>query len=184
MPNVNGQAFALSMLTPIVPGREAELKAYLESLASGPESPLERTGTTHFARWVIIDQLIYEGEPQKRDTLHSQYLLFDTSFDGADLDAYVENLCRSMPAEVEAIWGRCAGYPDTDPEKFKAYVRNNQIDAAFFVAAYPEATVMDVRDSLALREQFTDFAMDAQALSARDLRDAFRAKFLADGRAP
>ena len=49
--------------------------------------------------------------------------------------------------------------------------------AAFFVAAYPEATVSDVRESLAFRDRFIDFAIEAQGLDARALYDAFHSAF-------
>lgn len=177
MPNVSGQAYALTVLTPIVPGREIELRTHLEGLASGPGSPLAQTDKTHVARWVIIDQLVYQGKPQKPDRLQSQYLLFESSFDGGELDPYLDDLCRCIPAELDAVWGCCVGYPGADPEKFKAYIRHNQIDAAFFVAAYPEATVSDVRESLAFRDRFIDFAIEAQGLDARALYDAFHSAF-------
>jgi hypothetical protein len=182
MPNINGHAYALTVLAPIISGQESALKDYLEGLEGGAQSPLEKTSTTHLARWVIIPQLVYEGEPQKRDSLQSQYLLFESNFDGADLDAYLAILARTMPKDCDAIWNHCVGYPGVaDFEKFKTYIRHNQIDATFFVAAYPWATVGDVRQSLAFREKFTSFAVSAQNLDAAALQDAFQKTFPAPG---
>lgn len=178
MTNVSGQAYGLTVLTPIIPGREENLKQYLESLPYGPEGPLEKTRCTHLARWVIIPQLYYEGAPQKRDTLGSQYLLFESNFDGADLDQYVAILCREMPQEADKIWGCCVGYPGiANVDAFRKYIRHNQIDCTFFVAAYPDATVDDVRTALAFRERFTAFAIAAQHLDAAALQQSFRTTF-------
>jgi hypothetical protein len=185
MPNINGQAYALTVLTPIISGQESALQEYLENLGGGAQSPLEKTGTTHLARWVIIPQLVYEGEPQKPDSLKSQYLLFESNFDGADLDAYLAILIRTMPAECDAIWRHCVGYPGVaDLDKFKAYIRHNQINATFFVAAYPLATVADVRQSLAFREKFTSFVVSGQNLDAAALQNAFQKTFPVPGSAP
>ena len=178
MPNISGQTYGLSVLTPIITGREADLQKYLEALPTGTASPLEKTCSTHLARWVIIPQLVYEGPPQKHDRLQSQYLLFESSFDGADLDAYLEMLCRQIPDTLDAVWGCCVGYPGmSDISRFKDYIRHNQIECTFFVAAYAEATVQDVRDALALREQFTAFAIAAQRQNAAALKRLFDATF-------
>ena len=52
--NVSGQAYALSVLTPILDGHAPELTAHLESLAEGDASPLARVPGTHIARWAVI----------------------------------------------------------------------------------------------------------------------------------
>lgn len=175
--NISGQAYGLTVLTPIIPGREDGLKRYLESLPYGAGSPLEKTGVTHLSRWVIIPQLIYEGAPQKWDTLGCQYLLFESSFDG-DLRAYLNLLCRTIPMEADAIWGCCVGYPGVkDAAAFDAYMRHNQIDCTLFVAAYPDATVAAVRESLAFRESFINFVIAGQKLKATALQQAFWATF-------
>jgi hypothetical protein len=185
MTNVSGQAYGLTVLTPIMPGREESLKQYLESVPYGPAGPFEKTRCTHLARWVIIPQLYYEGAPQKRDTLGSQYLLFESNVDGADLDRYLTILCREMPQEADKIWGCCVGYPGSaNVAAFRQYIRHNQIDCTFFVAAYPDATVDDVRTALAFREQFTAFAIAAQGLDAAALQQSFRAAFGRDTPTP
>ena len=56
-------------------------------------------------------QLIYEGEPQKRDALGCQYVLFESSFDGADLDAYLELLCHRMPKRLTRFGAAASATP-------------------------------------------------------------------------
>lgn len=174
MPNVAGQAYALSVFTPILPGHADELRQYVEQLPPGAQSPLAVLPATHFARWVIIDDLVYEGAPQQRDRLHSQYLLFESCLDG-DSDAYLEAMRTAMAAEADAIWGHCAGYPGSAAAAaFAAYMRHNQIEASFFVAAYPDATVQDVRDSLALRARIIELAIATQGVDAEAALAAYR----------
>lgn len=178
MANVVGQAYALTVLTPIRPGREAELRSYLDGLPTGADSPLAKVTSTHVARWVIFPQLVYQGRPQKPDALKSQYLLFSSSFDG-DLDPYLDLLCARMAPEVDAIWGCCVGYPGlADRGLFKRYIRHNQIDSAFFVAAYPTTTVAQVRAALALKERILAFALEAQGMDDQRLHQTFRERML------
>jgi hypothetical protein len=175
--DVAGQAYALTMLAPILPGREGALQDHLERLPQGAGSPLARLTGTHFARWVILPHLVYQGPPQRRDTLASQYLLFTACFDGPR-DPYLAELCDRIPAEADAIWGHCVGYPGTrDAEAFARYVRHNQIPTSFFVAAYPERTVGEVRAALELRERLVAFAVEAQGMEAARLHEAFLATF-------
>ena len=103
MSDVVGQARALTVFTPIVQGHVNELRAYLDGLPTGDDSPLARTAGTHFARWVILPQLIYEGRPQRRELLGTPYLVFTSNFDG-ELDPYLDALASQMPSEAHEIW--------------------------------------------------------------------------------
>ena len=66
-----GGAYALTTFAPIIPGHEDELRAYLEALPMGAESPLARLDTLHLARIQIFDQLVHQGPKQKPDRLES-----------------------------------------------------------------------------------------------------------------
>lgn len=174
--NVAGQAYALTVLTPIVPGREHELRAYLEGLRVD-QSPLAKLPRTHFGRWVIVEDFTSESEQPKEDHLSCQYLLFTSNFDG-DLDSYLDELCERLAPEAKEIWGRCAGCPESaaGPE-LKAYLLHNQIGTGVFFAAYPTATVSKVKDSLKLRERMIAFATRAQGMEPAELQSAFTAEF-------
>jgi hypothetical protein len=171
-PDRSGQAGALTVLTPIAPGAEPELRAYLEGLrASG--SPLARLPRTHFGRWVVIPELVPDDE-SKPDRLAAPYLLFTASFDGP-LDTYLDELCGELAAEAQEIWGRCAGAPQPPAgAPLKAYLRSHHHPTGFFVAAYPEATVGHVRAALAQREDVIAFAQAAQGMDPAQLQAAFR----------
>jgi hypothetical protein len=177
MANKSGQAYAFMAVTPILPGQESTVSDRLAALPTGEASPLARMGSTHFARWLVLHDLVYEGPPQVRDTLQSAYLFFVSDFDG-DLDPYLDAMLDHMSAEAENVWSCCVAFPGTaDRGAFKAYLRHNQLDTTFFVSAYPNATVADVRQSLALRRQLTDFAVSAQVLDPSALRKAWDQEF-------
>jgi hypothetical protein len=174
--DTSGQATAFMALTPIQPGSEAVLRAYLEALPRDA-SPLARLTGTHFARWVILDEWVSDPSQPRADRLGGPYLIFTTNFDGP-LDPYLDELCVKLAPEAREIWGRCVGCPPeaTGPQ-LKAYLLHNRIDTGFFVAAYPHATVPQVKAALAARDQLTAFAVRAQAMRAEDLQHAFLEEF-------
>jgi hypothetical protein len=176
--NVCGQAYSLTVLTPIVDGHEAELAHYLNSLQTGDQSPLAGVQSTHFARWVVIDDVIFEGPDQgEHDHLKHARLLFTSNFDGP-LDPYIEALRSAVADSADAIWGHCIGYPGAaDAGAFSRYIRHHQIDSSLFFAAYGDRTVQDVKRSLAVRAKLIDFALRAQGLPAAELKSAFLQEF-------
>jgi hypothetical protein len=170
-------SYALVMLTPIIPGREDALRAHLAQLRPLDGSPFAKVPSTHFARWVIIPQLIYEGPPQKRDELKCQYLLFTGHFDG-ELDPWVESVCSNMGEEADAVWGHCVAYPGaTDVAGVKKYFKHNQLEANLFYCGYFGTTVEQVREALAFRSKAIDFVVRAQEMDPTRLRDEFRQTF-------
>jgi hypothetical protein len=176
--NVSGQAYALTVLTPVLDGHQEPLAEYLDALGDGDGSPLARVPGTHIARWVIIPDVKYQGAGQRRrDHLNAPRLLFSSNFDG-DPGAYLERLRSGMGEEADAIWGHCAGYPGSgDAVGFVAYMRAHQLEAALFFAAYGDQTVADVRHNVAQRRQLIDFAIGAQGLDAAELQQRFLKEF-------
>jgi hypothetical protein len=154
--NRSGQACALTVMTPVMPGHEERLRAHLEALPQDG-SPLASLPRTHFARWVIVRGFVREPGQRHEDRLHCPYLLFTTNFDGR-LSSYLDELCELMATEALTIWGNCAGCPE-DVAGLKAYLLHNKVDTGIFVAAYPHATVARVRRALALRRRTIAFAV-------------------------
>lgn len=160
-------------MTPILAGEEAGLRTYLESFTQ-LSSPFASLPQTHFGRWVILPDWVDSAQPQK-DSLRSQYLIFTSNFD-APLEGYLDELCSLR--EAGEIWRRCAGCPEpAGGERLKAYLLHNQIDIGFFVAAYKDHTVAEVKDALALRERLMSFAVCVQGLDASALQSEFSAEF-------
>ena len=176
--NVSGQAYALTVLTPIREGHEEQLAAHLDGLGDGDASPLARVPGTHIARWVVVPDVKYQGAGQRhRDHLSTGRLLFSSNFDG-DLDDYLEGLRTGMAEEADAIWGHCRDYPGHgNAGAFRAYMRAYQLEAALFFAAYGEQTVAEVQANVARRRRLIEFALDAQGLSAAELKTRFEETF-------
>jgi hypothetical protein len=174
--NVSGQAYALSVLTPILDGHLDELRARLDELGEGDASPLARVPGTHIARWVVVEDVIYqEGQP-KRDRLTPR-LLFSSNHDG-DVGAYLERLRTGMGADADAIWGHCRGYPGHgDGPAFAAWMRAHTLEAALFFAAYGGMTVEQVHDNLDRRRRLLDLALDGRSLPPDDLKARFMEAF-------
>jgi len=176
--NTCGQAYALTVLTPIRDGCEAPLVRCLTSLPTGPASPLASVPGTHIARWVVIGDVVYEGLAQRRpDHLRAGRLLFTSNFDGP-LEPYVEQLRVGLGDVADRIWGHCAGYPGrSDAHAFAGYLSRHQLECSLFFAAYGGRSVGQVEHSLELRRQVIDFALRAQQLGAAELQSAFREAF-------
>jgi hypothetical protein len=175
--NLAGRAYALTVLTPVMPGHDALLRQCLAKLNRGAASPLASLPATHFARWVVFDRPAHTGAPLQSNAQGSPHLLFDSCLDG-DRDEYLEAMRTGMSAAADAIWEHCVGYPGSgDAQAFAAYFRRHQVDARLFLAAYPVASVHDVRSSLALRQRLIDFALATQGFDAPALLAAYRQAF-------
>ncbi|HEX2296049.1 MAG TPA: hypothetical protein VHN37_12145 [Actinomycetota bacterium] len=171
--NVSGQAYSLTVMAPISPGRSSELAAHLDDLGSGDDSPLAKVPSTHFARWVVLDALIYEGGRQRHDSWSGPRLLFTSNFDGP-LDAYLEGLRTGLGAAGDAIWEHCTDYPGhRDAGAFNRWMRARQLTSSLFFAAYGDQTVQQVLDNLRVRQWLTELALKGQALDDAELQDRF-----------
>ena len=174
--NVSGQAYALTVLTPILDGHAAELAAHLDALPEGAASPLARVPGTHLGRWVVIDQVKYMGHGQRhRDSLSAARLLFTANLDG-DVDAYLERLQAGLGEDADAIWGHCRGYPGRGPA-FAPWLRKHELESALFFAAYGGMTVEQVHANVGRRQRLIEFALEAQGLEPEALKSRFLEAF-------
>ena len=166
-PDRAGQATAFTSLAPVAAGEAAALRARLEAFTAAT-SPLARVPGTHFGRWVVIDDFVHDG-PQ-RDPLECPHLLFTSCLDGA-LDPWLRAL--AVLPEAQAVWAHCDGAPAPgDPAALVRYLRRSRQRTGFFVAAYGQATVPQVHAALARRERMIALAIDAQAMTPGELRQA------------
>ena len=176
-PNQSGQAYGFLSMTPIKPGEEEALKEYIEGWYARGERPFDQVPRTHMARFVIVND--FNNKPhykqRKEEHLAVPSLCFSSNFDG-DLDSYLDGLIKGMASHIPEIWGRCAGCPE-DPKGLKAYLKHNQIDCGFFYAAYGQASVGKVKQSLDQRERLMAFATANQGKDPAELQQAFIKEF-------
>lgn len=180
--NVFGGAYLLMVLTPIRPGEEDALRAFLEGLGGGSgdgdreRSPLARLARTHIGRWLILDDLPHDPAAP-HDHLDLQYLLFTSAFDG-DVGSYLDELVDVLAPEAGEIWGRCVGCPEPAAgAELKRYLLHNQLDAGFFFAAYSESTVADVLRALDKRTRLAAFVLRTQGMAPAAVREQFVREF-------
>jgi hypothetical protein len=140
-----GQVTELTFIAPLKPGGAAALRQVLGALQITPQSPLEKIGTVHFARWVIFDD----------DTR----LLFTSNFDGS-WEAYLRDFSQKTPDGMDKIFGQCEGYPAAgcrDFDAFAAYVRKYQVQTDLFYAAYPDVSVKGVLEAVRVKKLTDEF---------------------------
>jgi hypothetical protein len=181
--NVSGQAYAFMAMTPVAPGEEHALAAYLRGLRARGPSPLAKLPRTHLGRFVIVED--FHNDPswkqRREEHLDLPYLIFTSNFDG-DLDSYLDELCEQLAPEAREIWGRCIGCPESaQGAELKAYLKHNQIGTGVFFAAYGHAPVQTVRRSLGERERIIEFARAAQGLEPAELQRRFIDEFGGEG---
>jgi hypothetical protein len=165
-----GVAYSLTVIAPVVAGREAEASEAIEAL---PADLLARLPNLHFSRIHVVSDLVFQGPEQRhRDHLRASHLVFTSTFDGEPAP-YLEAL-RPL---ADTWWRFCVGYPGSEGEAFAGWVREHQLDSSLFASAHPDATVPGVLASLALRERIVDFAIEARALDPAELQRRFRDEF-------
>jgi hypothetical protein len=82
MPNQSGSVYGLTILSPIKddPGREVShslaLRRLLAHLHPDARSPFAKVSSTHLARLVVMDDVVYFGMPSCEEHLRSKYLVF------------------------------------------------------------------------------------------------------------
>ena len=174
MGNRVGCAYSLTVVAPIVAGREQEARGAIEALPVGADSPLARLGGLHFSRIHVVSELVFQGPQQRwRDRLRAAQLVFTSTFDG-ELAPYLD----ALRPVADTWWQFCEGYPGSgDGGAFVRWVRDHQIDSSLFASAHPDATVPGVLESLALRERIIDFAIAARGLEPAELQRRFSDEF-------
>lgn len=179
MANKNGQVYGLTILSPIKedpnpdPSDETALRIYLAGLPNGPNSPFAKVSTTHLCRLVVLDDVVFVGDPAKEEHLKSAYLMFTSNFDG-DLDAYLQLMVKHIGNVVDEVWKHCAGYPGIqDLGAFITYMKRCLITTTFFFADVNNKTVEQTLRALQVQRAVTVFVEASQGMPPAKLQAAF-----------
>jgi len=180
MPNQSGNVYGLTVLSPILNGadggvsHDCAIRDYLAKLPRDQRSPFAKVSSTHLARLVVMEDVVFVGTPAREEHLQSKYLVFETNFDG-DLDTYLTRLARDAAEEVHAVWQHCVGYPGVeDPAAFAAYMKKCQIETTFFFAAGNNKTGQQTLRALKVQSGLAHFIESNQGKSAGEIQAAFR----------
>jgi hypothetical protein len=179
MANQSGQIYGLTILSPILEGDTLDighataLRWYLASLPRDHTSPFAQVSSTHFARLVVMDDVVFVGSPAIEEHLKSRYLVFETNFDG-DLDTYLTRMARKIPDFVDSVWKHCVGYPGvSDPAAFAAYMKKCQIETTFFFADVNDKTVQQNLKALQIQSALSHFIEQNQGKPPAEIQKSF-----------
>jgi hypothetical protein len=179
MANQSGQLYGLTILSPILGGYTKEvahdmiLRKYLSHMPNGEHSPFAKVPGTHFARLVVMDDVVFVGSPTQEEHLNSAYLVFTSDFDG-DLDNYLQSMASVIPEVLDAIWSNCVGYPGAgDVGKFTEYMKKCQVTTTFYFADVNDKTLGQTLTALMIKSEVADFIALNQGQPAATLQQAF-----------
>lgn len=160
-----GQLTGLNVAAPVRAGADEALLAAIAAVPVADRSPFARLGTVHFARWVLMNDTPRPGVAT---------VWFSATFDGT-LDRFLSGLARHMPGELDAVFTHCVEWPGArDRHGFERWVRARRVPVAYFLAAYPDATLPQISRALARRRALVELAGQAPHMDAAQLHAAFR----------
>ena len=170
MPNYDAGHYFLTILAPIRPepdisngisrSRRNLIQKVLTFMPSGERTgtslgnaapaPFARSTRTHFARFVVLDDTVFNGRvssnnpvslvtanpliPQKVDRLTTPYLIFVADFDAesgddAVLKSYATDLWETMADELTSVFQHCIGFDGIETgEQFFKYLKRCQVE--------------------------------------------------------
>jgi hypothetical protein len=126
----------------VIPGHEDTLRQVLKEHMANPrtQQAVKEIGTLHEARFVLLDG--------------GKRLMFCSSFDGS-WDAYIDDFAATAIGQnFDETWNHVQGYPGVKSPTIKDWFMAHAVEAGNFVAAYPQPTVMQVWQALAVQQAF------------------------------
>ncbi|HKJ43926.1 MAG TPA: hypothetical protein VKA27_17645, partial [Sunxiuqinia sp.] len=152
------QQSACTLKMVIKPKAIDDLKALLADINKDIDGndiiPFRKMRDTHFARFVILEEL--SGE----QGLNSPpYLIFSSNFDGS-IETHLKQLVELAGEGLDQIYSYCEGYPEksnrTQESRFN-YLRNHQIAAQAFYINTVGRTLQQIQQDVQLREDIEEF---------------------------
>lgn len=204
MPNKSGNAYALTILSPIRNGHLDEV-AYADVVRSRLDawnflenSPMARVPQTYLCRYFVLDDVftqslagtdvygtwfdflsIFSDRARRRalpreDHLKSKYLVFSCNFHG-DLDAYLRGMWLAIGNEIRHAWEFCYAFDQVrNADDFIAYMKKCQLTASLFFVGSNDDPLEEQLKALYLKQELGKFVIDHQGLPAEALQKAWR----------
>ncbi len=204
MADISGNAYALTILSPIKKGHFGEI-AYPDEIRNRlqkwnllPNSPMTKVPQTYLCRYFILDDVYTESLPgtdlfgtltdilsifsdtarrkalPKEDHLKSQYLVFSSNFHGG-LDAYLRGMWDAISEDIKQIWGFCYAFDQVrDADSFVAYMKKCQLTASLFFVGSNDDPLEEQLKALYLKQEFTKFALRTQGMPATQLQQEYK----------
>jgi hypothetical protein len=179
MGNQSGSIYGLTILSPIKDDPSADvspslaIRMYLATISVDGTGPFGKVTSTHMARLVVLDDVVYFGMPSCEEHLKSKYLIFETNFDGG-LDEYLTELATKAAEEVQQIWQHCIGFPGvSNTAAFIAYMKRCQLETTFYFADVNNKTVQETLRALQTQSAVSAFVAKNQGKPPAELQKEF-----------
>ena len=129
----------LTLVTVVDPAKVERVRAVMAAINSfatrlSPAGSLIGISTIHFVRWLLID--------------NGRRLMMVSDYDGS-WESYIDEFAEMILSGLDAIWDTSIGYPPDgarDLPAFKRFLRSHQVPSEVFFSAYPDETVLNIRD--------------------------------------
>lgn len=189
MSNASGNAYALTILSPIKNGHfgetaySDEVRYRLQCWGLDENSPMTKVPQTYLCRYFVLDDVYYESLPgwdsfselPHEDHLKSKYLVFCCNLHG-DVDAYLRGMWAAISSDIKHIWEFCYGFQHVkDADSFVAYMKKCQLTASLFFMGSTDDALDEQLKALYLKQEFSKFAVEHQGLPAAELQHAYQA---------
>lgn len=190
MPNKSGNAYGLTVLSPIKNGSIgnqsfSNLTRYcLQELEVDNNSPWARIPNTYLCRLFVLNDVFYNPEsgpfslkqynaPRIEEHLQSEYLVFSSNFYG-DLDLYLQGMWLNAEKEISDIWGHCVAFDRVSSMgDFVDYIKKCQVETTFYFNGSSDDPLDEQLKSLYLKQEFSKFAFANQGKDPEALQKAF-----------
>jgi hypothetical protein len=139
---------ALTLVVPVSLGQEAAVDAWLREHRRELQRALDRSTTTHFARWVLLPP----SEDESGQLIGEQQLLaFESNFDG-ELSEHAMDLRAALGPLLDGAFAHAEGYPGSaDATALAQFFRTGSLRASAFYVAHGGLSVQVVRGDAALK---------------------------------
>lgn len=162
------------------------LRTILAELDNGPGSLFSRTGLVHAGRFFLLNDVVYNGAPQREEHLAYVYLAFSLTFDG-ELEPLVRQLASVGQPELDRIFAHCYGYAlSPDSATLLTFLQTGQVTTSFLYVDASELDLQATLRALLVQRQVADMVARGQGLSPTERKQLVveTAKRLNDCRPP
>ncbi len=205
MGNVSGNAYALTIMSPIKNGHfgetaySDEVRGRLQKWNALPNSPMAKVPETYLCRYYVLDDVFSESlagpdfmgtisdilsifsdtvrraSLPKEDHLKSKYLVLCCNLHG-DPDTWLRGMWAAISDEIKRVWEFCYAFEQVkDADSFVAYMKKCQLNASLYFVGSTDDPLQEQLKSLYLKQEFGKFVVEHQGLPAAQLQQAYQA---------
>lgn len=173
--NIDGQAIAITVFSTVKWWGRPFLAVLFAVVKRFPKftTTLVKLSFIHFARWTLVKEIPYNGDPQPKQKLRYAHMYFESNFNGG-WEEYIDAFSHILTSGMATFWGSSYGFPKALPVgPFKEYIKENEIASSHYHSAYPQATVTMVKAALELDSQLAPLKRDAARMDPETFAAAY-----------